>query len=500
MPPAVSDPVLLSAAANVLVEAPAGCGKTHEACLVAVHCAEQIGTHQEVLLLTHTNAALHVFRRRLAALGARRTRAMTIDSFCLELLTPYARRLGLPAPLRTFGPDAVPFNRLARAAVDLLTRSPSVARALGLHYPAIILDEHQDAREEQHEVFRLIAAASGARLRIFGDPMQAIYGFDGERSVAWATLQAQADAQVTLDTPHRWNADLALGRWILDARRQLMAGGRIALTGAPPAVFCERAAGLRLGSRQARFVPELSVPLFRAVRACRGSLVVLTRSRANDLAVSTTLRRSVPINEGADLQIAETVFAKAVERRGEPRDMALTILELIEQTAIGLQRARRDALDRALRPERLDPGRRADIRPLVERFASLYAAPTIATWSQAIEAVRCAPPAWLTITLPDSWRLLGRLPPMAAGSELEAFAEVARRWKAARPDLRRAISTIHKAKGLEFDHVILPCCGRDSFADDESARRLLYVALSRARTSVHMIVPAEAPSPLLAVA
>jgi hypothetical protein len=74
----------------------------------------------------------------------------------------------------------------------------------------------------------------------------------------------------------------------------------------------------------------------------------------------------------------------------------------------------------------------------------------------------------------------------------------------------------HQSKGREFDHVILPWLanvpedktkyreGRNQFgkivgdsARDEEERRILYVALSRARERVTILYPEESPSPLL---
>src|SRR5690606_30427708 len=48
----------------------------------------------------------------------------------------------------------------------------------------------------------------------------------------------------------------------------------------------------------------------------------------------------------------------------------------------------------------------------------------------------------------------------------DGFAEIARRRTHARPQVPdRAISTIHKAKGLEFDNVMVMPCNRSSFGD-----------------------------------
>lgn len=74
----------------------------------------------------------------------------------------------------------------------------------------------------------------------------------------------------------------------------------------------------------------------------------------------------------------------------------------------------------------------------------------------------------------------------------------------------------HQSKGREFDHVIIPWLanipedrtkyyeGRNQFGratgnpvEDEEERRVLYVAISRAKERVTILYPEEAPSPLL---
>jgi DNA helicase-2/ATP-dependent DNA helicase PcrA len=61
----------------------------------------------------------------------------------------------------------------------------------------------------------------------------------------------------------------------------------------------------------------------------------------------------------------------------------------------------------------------------------------------------------------------------------------------------RAISTIHKAKGLECDSVIVMPCDAKTFPDSLESRCLLYVALSRAKSRLLLVVSRSLPSPLL---
>ena len=76
------------------------------------------------------------------------------------------------------------------------------------------------------------------------------------------------------------------------------------------------------------------------------------------------------------------------------------------------------------------------------------------------------------------------------------------------------ISTIHKAKGLEWNNVIIPSClnkvfphfySRTSSSQLEDAR-LLYVAMTRAKWKLALLIPSvnfngypESPSPFISV-
>jgi DNA helicase-2/ATP-dependent DNA helicase PcrA len=79
----------------------------------------------------------------------------------------------------------------------------------------------------------------------------------------------------------------------------------------------------------------------------------------------------------------------------------------------------------------------------------------------------------------------------------DGLADLAHRRAYARPQPPdRAISTIHKAKGLECQSVILVPCDGKSLPNKPDARCLLYVALSRAKSELMLVISADNPSPL----
>ena len=83
----------------------------------------------------------------------------------------------------------------------------------------------------------------------------------------------------------------------------------------------------------------------------------------------------------------------------------------------------------------------------------------------------------------------------------EAMKEIHKRRSFTRPvPPDRAISTIHKAKGLQCENAIVLPCDRQRFGASDYARCKLYVALSRARGSLALVLPRQDPSPLFRLA
>ena len=122
--------------------------------------------------------------------------------------------------------------------------------------------------------------AAGARTRIFGDPMQALYPEKAKTAAAadrarWTALKC-AGTYDELRHPHRWdNGTPDLGRWVLEAREALIAGKPIDLSGRLPADLTvltvenrdPRRAGFRLSG-------DDRAPLDRIVNAAPSFLIL----------------------------------------------------------------------------------------------------------------------------------------------------------------------------------------------------------------------------------
>jgi superfamily I DNA/RNA helicase len=484
---------------NVLIEAPAGCGKTFEAADLAVELGIEVAEGAEVLLLAHTNAAVQEFLRRVRNTNSR-VRATTVDSFCLELLTPYAVPLGLPSPLRRsvgLGAGRVGFEQLAPNALDLLARCSSIATMLAHRYPLVILDEHQDTNIAQHDVVSTFCRIAQCRVRIFGDPMQAIYETQTAERVSWDRLSREAGAVVSLDTPQRWRDDADLGEWILAARQELHNGRPLPLRQAPSSVQVRRLPSLRCAGFGHGNAGLLTPPVQEFLTNSSGSAAVLSRHNNHVWGLHIAAGYRLRLNEGADYSEAYTLLERAIASIGNPQRLSISMVDHLASVSTGLDQAKRQALSRALQLDRIEYGRQQVLREFISYFEPLYRTSDLWTFCETARHIISNPPQWLTVRMPATLRLLGQTRPRPEDDPLECLDQIIARIKAGARRPSRSASTIHKAKGLEFDHVLISNFSAAHFGDDEMSRRIAYVALSRARHSITLLVPGDSPSPLL---
>ena len=497
---------LRSASPLVVIEAPGGCGKTHQGSLYAADAAAL--SEKRILILTPTNAACDVFASRTKAAGSK-VEIRTIDGLTGEIAGAYRLALGLPEDIALWArTETDGYARLSAMVADLLDRHSAIAAAIAGRYPFIICDEHQDATADQHRIIMRLHAA-GAALRIFADPMQRIFG---ERSKAlieaeikrWDDLKAEADVFAELDTPHRWDGiNPALGAWIMSAREQLRSGAAIDLKANRPAGLhlidadnvARAASAFRLSTEQRR-------PLNQHMRTLP-SVLVLASHNATILSLRGFFGRSIPVWEGHVREALDILCEAHRTSRGNPAAMARAARAFVEAVATGF--TRHAFGDRLV--QEVDGGCTTSCRGkpatlqalgrlLVDEPDHRGIAKFLASLRQAIRE----DPAFATIKLDlhhelnDAIRLGGFDDPDAG------LAEIARRRTHARIAVpTKALSTIHKAKGLEFENVVLFGCDRSNFGDTAAARAKLYVAMSRATKSLCLLISRAKPTPLFEI-
>ncbi len=226
----------------VVIEAPAGCGKTYQGAEFAYDIAPTLGKGR-MLILTHTNAACDVFGERTRGISGNTIEIRTIDGLICQVAGAYHKALDLPPDPTVWAYTHNGFAEIAKLVATFLQTNPAVSAALARRYPIIVCDEHQDASPDHH-AFVMAIHRQGAKLRIFGDRMQSIYTSKAKAAARhrarWEALVACA-AHDELDHPHRWTKDAEgcseLGEWVLSARGSLLANEPLDLTSElPPSV------------------------------------------------------------------------------------------------------------------------------------------------------------------------------------------------------------------------------------------------------------------------
>jgi DNA helicase-2/ATP-dependent DNA helicase PcrA len=489
----------------VVVEAPAGCGKTHQGADYAREIAASgIG---RLLILTHTHAACSVFADRTRGAGSR-VEIRTIDSLIAHIATAYHAGLGLPADTATWArQNDEGYAHLAAKVAGLLKRYPMIATSLAKRYPIVICDEHQDCSGDQHTL-SMALLNHGSRLRVFADPMQRIYKEKtlGNSSSAcdWAMLTGQAQAFEQLDTPHRWRAGCPeLGTWTLKARDALKTGGKVDLRSGLPAsvrvVFAENQARKNL-EYQLAATDRKSVDAFEKAQS---SLLVLTHYNETARSFRGFFNRRISLWEGHTRSALERLVDAVSSGQGDAVTIAAAVVVFMNEIGKGFSpsafgdRFEKEAREGCSAKSR---GKPAMIQELA-RF--LLAEPDhrgVAKMLRRLLDLKQSNGDFSDIEMDCHNEFWDAIRLGVFDNIDDGLAEIANRRTYSRPKPpERAISTIHKAKGLECGSVIVMPCDGKTFPDRLDARCLLYVALSRAKDRLLLVVSRDSPSPLLVI-
>ena len=496
--------LLDSSAPLVSIEAPAGTGKTFQGAGYARRVASTLERGQ-VLILTHTHAACGVFASETRE-SARRVEIKTIDSLIVQIAAAYHKSLGLPADPAVWARQNPPdgFAVIASRVSGLLASNPMISEALVDRYPVLIGDEHQDSSADQHDIM-MAFLHSGARLRVFGDPMQRIYGsrtqaaIDADRS-RWDALK-QAGAFAELENPHRWeDGSPELGRWILEARHALKARSSVDLSGRRPegltVLFADNIAQAASGYSLS---PQDRAPVDECVRGT-DQILVLTGQNDTARALRAFWNRALPIWEGHTRDALGDLIT-AVSSAGEPVGVSHAVVQFVGAVGKGFSPSSHG--NRLIQEveqgcTKKTTGKPAHIQALGQHILDnpghIGAARCL---EHLVQLSKDKVPGFEGVEIDhrseynDAVRLAGFADPD------EGLAEISRRRSFARPmPPPRAISTIHKAKGLECDNALLLPCDRQRFAATDYSRCRLYVALSRAKRSLTLVLSRQKPSPL----
>jgi hypothetical protein len=407
---------------RLLVLAAAGTGKTHVLVERVRRLVDEreVAPGRELLVLSFTRAAVGELRRRIGAAGGRATlvRPITFDSFATAVLASSANEA--PPNWRELSYD----GRIG-AATALLTGEGALP--LLEDYRHAFVDEIQDlVGVRASMVAAILECLEGFTL--LGDPAQAIYDHQVRDDPDATTSDA------FLETVRRRNLDLRTFTLEENFRARIAEADAVARIGAQ--LRAPRVDRVEVASALAEVCRNLEPlaafdDLASALRNAQQRVAVLSRSNADALRISRHL------------------YEQAIEHR-----------------------LQREATDRAL-PYWL---------------ATLFEGAERTTWAR--RRIEALVEERLGMEGPDPgtvWRLLSE----TVGDDDLIDVEVLRRRISsgivsdelvAPSPANVVVSTVHRAKGLEFDLVFTSSPRRD--VEDEAEieeLRILYVALSRAK-------------------
>jgi len=452
-------------AAPCSVEMPAGTGKTH---LLAAAAAEAAHQGDRSLILTHTNAGVDAIRKRLKRFRVppAMVHVDTITSWAFSLVRAYSRIAGVTVP---DAPDWSSSDAYVQGAT-LVAGSRAILRVNALSFDYMFVDEYQDCTLDQHD-FVLALARAVPRTVIFGDRMQAIFGFAGPLA-DWDTHVLPGFPALAVDhQPHRWlGHNPALGQWLMDIRPLLVAGQQFDFT-------AHSVEGLEWVSAS----PTAVAGVAHGFRDFDETVVLLDKW-PNDVAAHAS-------RLGGTYSVMEDIQGNFMRRElgGLPKngDQALArwLAGFAKQCIVGLAGLDAALLSRLGRNLTVGHLSRAGLEDTLRGLDDLLANPTYDQLGRTARTIQMT--SGLSVYRWEAWKDSLEAIAMTAESgadPLDSLAHVRDRLRRrGRASHARVASRTLLVKGLEYDHVIIADAGR------MTDRRNLYVAFTRARKSITVI-------------
>jgi DNA helicase-2/ATP-dependent DNA helicase PcrA len=407
----------------------------------------------------------------------------------------------------------------------MLMQERSLAQEVGARFDHILVDEYQDTNSLQAEILLALRPA-GAGLCVVGDDAQSIYSFRAanvENILDFPARFSPPAHTVTLEDNYRATQPLldaanalmaeAARRYRKDLRAQCGAGKR----GARP-----RHVTVLDDQAQAQYIVERVLATREEGVALRRQAVLFRSSHHSDVLEVELVRRNIPYVKYGGLKFLEAAHVKdllAVLRWADnPRNRiaAFRVLQLMPGVGPGNADRGWKAFEArghswaALASYPAPIAARDDWTGLVELLRAIGS--RSARWEGQIGLAR----RWYE---PQLMRLYDAA--TARSGDLEQLERIALQFTArerflselaldppsATSDISNAasvdedfliLSTVHSAKGQEWDRVLVLNVSDGNFPNEyasgkpeliEEERRLLYVAMTRAKSELDLISP-----------
>jgi len=507
--------------------------------------AHRLGLDPSFSVLDRADAAdlMDVVRQRLGL--SKTERRFPRKDTCLGI---YSHRVNTQQPLRhtleTAYPWCLPWEdelttlcrayveeKLAQQALDyddlllywqIMVRDPSLAAEIGGRFDHVLVDEYQDTNALQAEIL-LRLKPDGTGVTVVGDDAQAIYSFRGatvENILEFPERFSPPARVVVLEENYRSTQPVldAANAVIADGGRQYRKFLRSTRGGGPR----PRYVTVQDDQAQAGYVVERVLECRERGVELRRQAVLFRNADHSDVLELELMRRNIPYVKYGGLKFLEAAHVKdllAVLRWADnPRNRiaAFRVLQLLPGMGPANSQRACEAFEAAgfrwsaLASHAVPPATREHWPAFVALLGGLADAAT--TWDGQVTRVR----AWYE---PQLERLYEAA--QARRGDLEQLERLAVQYPTreafitdltldppqASGDLAGdplldedylVLSTVHSAKGQEWEAVHVLNVTDGSFPSEFSAgrpelleeeRRLLYVAMTRAKQELHLIAP-----------
>jgi DNA helicase-2/ATP-dependent DNA helicase PcrA len=375
-------------------------------------------------------------------------------------------------------------------AAATLINSGAVNAVLQASYSGIFVDEYQDCSKSQHEVIKAIADRMPAC--IFGDPLQAIFDFKGQKPVDWELDVCPSFPKTgELLTPWRWNnaQNPGLADWLKGSRNALEKGDPFAL-GVRPSCVAWHALPTEPDQRQ-----RMIVGICKSVlgRIGDGNLIVIgdakninARAALGQKLASVGFAMIEPLACSGLYRAAEDILA------GKGMSRLEATMEFLSDCMTGTNRVQfLDAVKSHTEGgkaggKRFGPLINAGVELAQNQGSFCESILSLMEGFQLREDTRLYRRE-MFFALRAAMRIASTRP---AANLMDAIWEVQNRVRHAGRNLpKRCLGSTLLVKGLEFDHAIV-------IHTDGMTRKDWYVALTRATNSLTILSPSEEISPL----
>jgi hypothetical protein len=415
--------VALPADARTLVEAAAGTGKTHTLAgrLTWLTECQGLSAGDQVLVLSFSRAAVGELRRRVAGLDGD---ARYVAAATFDSFATRILAAAEPDPDRIARMD---YDTRIHAAVELLSGQAALDELQLVQH--VLVDEVQDVVGARADLVMALLELNGAGFTLFGDPAQAIYDYQEDRPAGVPDLFSRVQRRysgklISLELTHDHRSATPL------AKRVASAGARLRLPEPDRQGVTHDLRSIFLS------LPTVKVAAARRM-VCRGDGDVsafLTRTNGDALLLSRAL--------------FDAGTAHRYQRRGEEKVAPAWIAKLV--AGLAENQVTRAALDERLKEVAVTTP--ADPDDLYSCLRGL------------------SPGRGRTV---DLLRVADRVREQNLPEDLNAV-----------PTASVVVSTIYRAKGLEFDRVLLTGVQESQVGDSVQEDRVMYVALTRARREI----------------